>query len=257
MKELLGLPIIASTNGAEVDQLIYVMHVLMALLFFIWGAFFLYTLFRFHRSRNPKADYLGVKSHASSYLEVAVFIFEVVLLVGFSIPIWANRVSAFPSEKDATVVRIVAQQFAWNIHYAGPDGVFGKTNPAKVDEQTNPLGLDRDDPAAKDDYFSINQLHVPANKPVIVHLSSKDVIHSFGLPEMRVKHDVIPGMDIPVWFVPNREGQYEIVCSQLCGLGHYRMRGEVHVDTAEQFAKWQQEQQAAASQSGSGDSFWQ
>ena len=93
----------------------------------------------------------------------------------------------------------------------------------------NPLGLDRSDPAAKDDITTINQLTLPVDKPVLVHLSTKDVIHSFGLYEMRVKQDAVPGLDMPVWFIPNRIGDYEIACSQLCGLGHYRMRGFVNI----------------------------
>jgi cytochrome c oxidase subunit 2 len=99
----------------------------------------------------------------------------------------------------------------------------------------NPLGLDQTDPDAKDDIVTINQLNLPVNRPVLVHLASMDVIHSFGLYEMRVKQDAIPGLDIPVWFIPNRVGQYEIACSQLCGLGHYRMRGFVNIQTAEEF----------------------
>ena len=100
------------------------------------------------------------------------------------------------------------------------------------------LGLDRMDPNAKDDIATINQLNLPVDRPVLVHLMSKDVIHSFGLFEMRVKQDAIPGMTIPVWFIPNRVGQYEIACSQLCGLGHYRMRGFVVVQSAAEFKTW-------------------
>ena len=96
----------------------------------------------------------------------------------------------------------------------------------------NPLGLDRKDPNAKDDITTINQLNLPIDRPVLVHLSSKDVIHSFGLYEMRVKQDAIPGMSIPVWFIPNRIGEYEIACSQLCGLGHFRMRGFITIQSA-------------------------
>jgi cytochrome c oxidase subunit 2 len=90
---------------------------------------------------------------------------------------------------------------------------------------------------------TINQLNLPVDRPVLVRLSSKDVIHSFGLYEMRVKQDAIPGMQIPVWFVPTRPGEYEIACSQLCGLGHFRMRGFVTVQTAEDFSKWMADQE--------------
>ena len=148
------------------------------------------------------------------------------------------------------MVRVVGQQFAWNIHYPGPDGKFGKTDPKLVDAQSNPLGLDRRDPAAADDFTTVNQLHLPVGKPAIIYLSSLDVIHSFALQEMRVKQDAIPGMSTPVWFVPTvtsddmkkRKGDekwsYEISCAQLCGLGHYRMRGYVTIDTPEQFQAW-------------------
>jgi len=203
MEKYLGLPPVASAHGGEVDHLIGYMHWLMLILFLGWGAFYIFVLIRFRRSRNPKASYTGVKSHFSSYLEATVAVIEVVLLVGISIPLWSKRVNAFPAEKDALVIRVVAEQFAWNIHYPGPDGKFGKASITLVD-QNNPLGLDRNDPDAKDDITTLNQLYLPVNKPVIIHLSSKDVIHSFNLPTMRVKQDAIPGMDIPVWFTPTK-----------------------------------------------------
>jgi cytochrome c oxidase subunit 2 len=168
-----------------------------------------------------------------------------------------------PSPNEALQVEVTPEQFAWNIHYAGPDGVFGKTDIKLIDLQSNPLGLDKSDPAAKDDVTTVNQLYVPVNKPIIVRLKSKDVIHSFNVPEFRVKQDAVPGLTIPIWFVPNittaemrtrtgkPEFQYEIACAQLCGLGHYRMRGFVNVLTAEEFQKWLDEQVKAASEAAS------
>ena len=200
----------------------------MLVLFVGWGGFFVYCLIRFRRSRQPVANYTGVRSHASNYAEIAIAVIEAILLVGFSIPLWAARVDHLPSESEALVVEVTGEQFAWNIHYAGPDGKFGKSDIKLLDLQSNPLAIDRDDPAAKDDVTTLNQLYLPVNKPVIVRLRSKDVIHSFGLPEFRVKQDAIPGFTIPVWFVPNvttaemrtrtgnPEFQYEIACAQLC-----------------------------------------
>ena len=195
---------------------------------------------------------------------------EAVLLVAFSIPLWSERVDAFPAESEATVVRVVAQQFAWNVHYPGPDGAFGATRADLVDTQTNPIGLDRDDPAAADDVTSINNLYLPVDKPAIVHLSSMDVIHSFMLNEMRVKQDAIPGVSIPVHFVPtvttaemraNRaddDVHYEIACAQLCGNGHATMRGFLHVLPQDEFDAWMDEQVAAATEEVSEeDAFWQ
>jgi cytochrome c oxidase subunit II len=229
----------------------------MLILFVGWGAFFAYCLIRFRRSRHPVASYTGVTSHTSSYLEIGVAVVEGVLLFAFSIPLWAARVDDIPDPKQALLVQVTAEQFAWNVHYAGPDGVFGKTDVKLLDLQANPLGLDRNDPAAKDDVTTLNQLYLPVNRPVIVRLRSKDVIHSFGVPEFRVKQDAIPGLTIPIWFIPNvttaemrsrtgkPEFQYEIACAQLCGLGHAGMRGFVTVQTAEEFQTWMDEQVAS------------
>jgi cytochrome c oxidase subunit 2 len=253
MTDWLGLPALASAHGGQIDGLIGWIHVFMLILFVGWGSFLAYTLVRFRRSRHPKADYAGVKSHRSTYLEIGVAVVEAVLLVGFAIPMWAARVDDIPPRNEALVVQVTAEQFAWNVHYPGPDGVFGRTDIKLLDLQSNPLGLDRTDPAAKDDVTTLNQLYLPAHKPIIVRLRSKDVIHSFGVPELRVKQDAVPGLTIPIWFVPtvttaemrtrtgNPEFQYEIACAQLCGLGHYRMRGFVTIQTAEEFQKWLEE----------------
>ena len=242
MLQYLGMPVQASTHAAELDQMTALVHWLMLVLFVGWGLFFIFVLFRFRRSANPKASYTGAKGKISKGLEVAVAVVEVFLLVFYAIPAWAKRVKAFPSESEAVVVRVVSEQFAWNIHYPGPDGKFGRTDLALISPD-NPLGLDRRDPNAKDDITTINQLNLPVDRPVLIHLSSKDVIHSFAIYEMRVKQDAIPGMNIPVWFIPNRVGEYEIACSQLCGLGHFRMRGFVTIQRAADYQKWYDDQE--------------
>ena len=272
MLELLryfGLPsVAASTQGPGIDNVISLTHWLMLILFVGWGAFFIYTLIRFRASKNPVADHGGVRSHFSSYLEVAVAVIEVVLLIGFAFPTWASRVNDVPKGPDAVQIRVVAQQFTWNIHYPGPDGVFGKTLVDLVDEAENPIGLDRKDEFAKDDVFTINQLHIPVNTPINISLSSKDVIHSFGMPELRVKQDAVPGMEIPVWFEATmtteeflkttvgsaREGKgFEIACAQLCGLGHYRMKGFLTIHDDEGYAAWHEEQQEYLAEEGDDD----
>ena len=250
MEKFLGLPAAASAHAADIDRMQGWVHWFMLILFVGWGTFYIYTLIRFRRSRNPKADYHGVTSHYSSYLEIAVAVVDTVLIVGFAIPLWAQRVNAFPRENEATVVRVVAEQFAWNIHYPGADGMFGRTD-IKLMSADNPLGLDRTDPNAKDDVVPPqNILHFPVNRPVLIHLSTKDVIHSFGLPIMRVKQDAIPGYSTPVWFVPTVVGESEIACSQLCGIGHFRMRGFLTIDTESDFKKFMDEQRAEAAKTG-------
>jgi len=262
------LPPIASEHGARIDNSLVWVHWLMAVLFVGWIGFFLYCLWRFRRSRSPVASHAGTRSHASSWLEGAVAVAEGVLLIGLAIPLWADRVAEFPAEKDSVVVRLVAEQFAWNVHYPGADGVFGRTAIDKIDLQSNPLGIDRADPAAKDDVTTVNQLRLPVGKPVIVRLFARDVIHSFNVPEMRIKQDAVPGIEIPVWWVPTvttaqmreRLGKpefvYEIACAQLCGIGHARMRGFVTVDEPAAYQAWMDEQ-VAASLASEGDDIWQ
>jgi cytochrome c oxidase subunit II len=242
MEKWLGMPLQASTHAAQIDQMTVLVHWLMLVLFVGWGAFYLFVLFRFRRGANPRADYAGAKGKFAKSTEIAVAVIEVVLLVGYAIPAWAVRVKAFPSESEAVVVRVIGEQFAWNVHYPGPDGKFGRTD-LKLVTADNPLGLDRTDPSAKDDITTINQINLPVDRAVLVHLSSKDVIHSFGLIEMRVKQDAIPGMTMPVWFIPNRIGEYEVACSQLCGLGHFRMRGFMTIQSAADYQKWFDDQQ--------------
>ncbi|HVS01788.1 MAG TPA: hypothetical protein VMT16_03385 [Thermoanaerobaculia bacterium] len=267
MRQLLGLPELASAHGGEIDQMIVWVHLLMALMFVGWGVLFVYMLLRFRRKRHPVASYTGVRTRASSYTEWSVVVAEAVLLAGFSIPLWSERVDDFPPEDESVIVRVSGEQFAWNVHYAGSDGVFGRTSPALVDPASNPVGLDRSDPAAADDVTTVNQLHLPVDRPAIIHLSSKDVIHSFMLNELRVKQDAIPGLDIPLWFVPtvttaemrrrlgDEQFNYEIACAQLCGIGHYRMRGFLTVHPQQEFDAWLAAESTAATEVG-GDDFW-
>ena len=123
----------------------------------------MFVLFRFRKGANPRADYHGAKGKISKMLEIGIVVVEIVLLVFFAIPAWATRVSNFPPDSQATVVRVVGEQFAWNIQYPGPDGKFGRTDISLM-AADNPLGLDRSDPAAKDDITTINQLTLPGGQ---------------------------------------------------------------------------------------------
>ncbi|MCB9768287.1 MAG: cytochrome c oxidase subunit II [Candidatus Omnitrophica bacterium] len=270
----LGLPLNASAHGGEIDATLGWLHLLMFALFIGWSLVFLFILWRFRRSRNPQASYVGVKNHSISLsIEVVVALAEAGILILLSIPLWAERVNQMPTDENRVEVRVVAQQFAWNMHYPGPDGLFGTTSPDMI-SQTNPIGLDRDSPNAADDIVSINWLYLPKGRPAVLHLSSMDVIHSFSLPEMRVKQDCIPGMSVPIWFEPTLTTEemrdmkvamgdweedkkaflnYEIACAQLCGLGHYQMRGFMEVMEPEAFDQWVETESAKAQESGSGE----
>ena len=274
MLELLqyfGLPLNASIQGEYVDNANVLMHWLMLILFLGWGTFFIVSLIRFRASKNKTADYTGVKSHMSSLLEAAVAIIEIIALFGFSYPVWAYRVNDIPDYRDAENIRVVAQQFAWNIHYPGEDGLFGTTRSDLVDEQDNPIGLDRGSPNASDDFYTINQLHIPVQKTIRIDLTTKDVIHNFKLPQLRVSQDAIPGMSIPVHFEAtmtskefletvegtHREGMgLEISCAQLCGLGHYRMKGFLTIHDQDGYDSWLDEQAEYLLESGDDEDDW-
>jgi cytochrome c oxidase subunit 2 len=247
MLQIFNLPLVASREGHDVDKLVIYVHILMAALFVGWAAYFLYTIFRFRQKANQKADYLGVTGHASNYIEGAVALIEGVLLFAFAVPLWAHAVDKFPEEKDATVVRVIARQFNWTGRYPGADGKFGSSRIDLVTAE-NPLGLDKNDPASKDDIES-PEIAVPANKPVILHLSSLDVIHSFKVIPLRVTQDANPGMSIPIHFVPEVPNTYQIQCSQLCGNGHYNMRGIFKVLPQADYDTWVKSKSNAKPQS--------
>lgn len=236
MMKFLGLPPLATEHGQDVDRLILYVHLLMGALFIGWLSYFLYTIFRFNARSNPKANYTGVTNHASTYIEGAVAILEAVLLIGFAVPLWARVAGEVP--KDALAIRVTAEQFAWNTRYAGADGIFGKQDPKLVSAQ-NPLGLDPNDPAGKDDIVPpLNEMAMPVGRPVVCHITSKDVIHSFKINPFRITQDATPGVSIPIWFVPKVEGHYMINCAQLCGNSHAFMKGHVFVMSPAKYNEW-------------------
>lgn len=235
-----GLPIAASTYADKLDSALNILQAGMVVIFVLWGLFFAYCLIRFRRIANPSASYsVAQKGGFSSFVpDAAVLAFEVWLIFFLGLPIWSEIKEQFPAESDSLVVEMVAEQFAWGFQYAGPDGQFAKKDPKQI-SGGNTIGIDYSDPASGDDIITINELHVPLGKPTLLYMTAKDVIHSFFVPEFRVKQDVVPGMKSPLWFEPTKTGRFEIGCAQLCGLGHYRMKGEVVVYTPEEFEAWQ------------------
>ena len=248
-EKVLCLPELASSNGRAVDDLMVYVHWLMFALFIGWIIYFFYALYRFQAGRNPKADYVGVRGHASNYLELAVAAVEALLLIAVAVPLWAKNVDQFPPADKSTVIQVVAQQFAWNARYAGPDGIFGKQD-MKFVTADNVFGVDPSDPHGKDDIQVLNEIHVVVSKPVIIYLSSKDVIHSLKIIAMRVCQDAIPGLRIPVWFTPTKVGRYQINCAQLCGGGHSAMTGGfLIVESQADFDQWIKSKSGEASPS--------
>lgn len=236
------LPPQASAHAAEIDTVLALMHWLMLVLFVGWGAYFVWVLIRFREQPGAPQDGSAAVDQASVprgrpalWSEIGIVVAEGVLLVVIALPLWFRQTTPPPaSDPAAVVVRVVAEQFAWNVHYPGADGRFGETSVTLV-SPSNPVGLDRSSPNGADDLVTLNDLHLPIGRPVEIQLSSKDVIHSFGVPAMRVKQDATPGLLSPVWFTPTLAGRFDIACSQLCGLGHYRMKGIITVESESEY----------------------
>ena len=238
LQKLLPMQPLASVEGRDNDTLMYLIHGLILILFVGWALYFIFVLIKFRERKGVKAKETHVPHAISSYIEWVVVVIEFSLLFIFSIPFWAVHQAVMPTDKNALHIKVVAQQFAWNVRYA-PSGHFGRASSRFLND--NPMGLDPNDPDNKDNITTMNQIYIPINKTVLIDLTSKDVIHSFGVPAMRVKQDVIPGMTTHVWFTPNKLGQFEIACSQLCGPGHYRMRGIINVVSQADYDQWIQD----------------
>jgi cytochrome c oxidase subunit II len=252
MQKLLGLPELASRHGLEVDRLMLYIHLLMFVLFAGWLGYFLFTLYRFREARQKRADSAGFRGHASSYVEGAVALIEGVLLIFLAIPMWAKIVDKPPKEDEAVTVRVIAQQFAWNMIYPGTNGAFGRQDMAFTTPE-NRFGRDKSDPSGMDDFEVLNEMHCVVNKPALVSLTSLDVIHSFKVSPFRITQDAIPGMRIPTWFVPTKEGKFQITCAQLCGIGHAGMsQGMVIVESQEKYDQWVKDKSTSGATGASG-----
>jgi cytochrome c oxidase subunit 2 len=176
--------------------------------------------------RDSSAATRATYSHGNNRLEVVWTVVTAVVFISLAIMgqrVWASlHLHAAPA--GSYTVEVVAQQFSWNFHYHGKDNVFGRTDPTLIDDSAlNYVGLDDTDPNAKDDSV-VSTLVVPVNRPVELILKSKDVTHSFFVPQLRFKQDLVPGMAIPVHFTVNKTGKYEIACAELCGMNHYKMK---------------------------------
>ena len=242
MTTWLGMPPDWSQSGHHIDFLIGLVHWVMALLAIGWAVYFVFVLWRFRAGSGREVSYAGARGRIALGIAFAIFLAEVAVLAFVEIPLMSER-AKLPDPASATQVRVIGEQFAWNFHYAGEDGVYGATSNDLIDA-FNPIGLDFDDPDAADDLVTINVMHVPLGRPVLVDLRSKDVIHAFSIPLLRVKQDAIPGQSIQLSFEPVVGGETSIGCAQLCGLGHYGMKAVLTVETETDFAAWYEEEQA-------------
>ena len=232
------LPVPASAHASMLDAVLIDVHWHMLAVFLTWLVIFVTALVRFREGRTPEPRAAGPGLLWPALAIAAVVLGDAVLLAARALPAWHARMTPPGAEVEPPLeIHVAAEQFAWNIHYAGPDGRFGRTETMLIGP-SNPVGIDRADPAAADDVGLQNILMLPIDRPIVVQVTSRDVVHSFTLPEMRVKQDATPGFVSRTWFTPVKEGTWEIGCSQLCGLGHYRMRGEYRVVSQEAWVRW-------------------
>lgn len=200
-----------------------------------------YFVWRFRDRGTRQAQYI----EGNNTMEVLWTSLTFVIFIGLGIlgqKVWAQLHFSEPPA-NAIEIEVTAQQFQWNVRYPGPDGKFGRTEAKYVNESGEEyIGIDPHDPAGKDDIVVKNRMVVPVNQPVKVVLHSKDVTHSFFVPSMRIKQDAVPGMSIMIHFTATKLGEYEIPCAELCGLGHYKMRGLLDVVSPVEYQQWLQKQ---------------
>lgn len=211
------LPDVLSTYGPEIDHLFNVILVITGVTFVATELVLAWCLFRYG-NRNQKAKY----QHGQHTLEVVWTLVPAGILIFialYQLRAWTEIKyhSHFPNQGMTPLARVTARQFEWRVRYPGADGQFDTL----------------------DDLEVVNELHCPVDEPVVIQLRSMDVLHSFFVPVFRIKQDAVPGMNIPVWFQATKAGQYDLACAELCGWGHYQMRGQVtvHASRAE-FESW-------------------
>jgi len=220
-----NLPRPGSVLGGEIDSIYYMILVITGVIFLFVELALVFFILRYRHKEGRTASYV----HGHTKTEVVWTIIPLLLVLWIawrSTDVWLEAKASDRTHDAASAypMRVMAKQFEWNVTYPGPDG--------RLD--------------TPDDFVKRNQLHLPVHRDIRVELLSEDVIHAFFLPEFRVKQDAVPGMTIPVWFQPNITGEFPLGCAELCGLGHYRMRGTVTVHEQEAFERWTEEQTAAA-----------
>lgn len=238
INQLFGIPELASEHGELVDHMLGFVHWFMLILFVGWSIYLGWVFYRYNQKRNHRADYVGVRGHATTHIEIGVVIVEAILLLGFAFPLWAKQADEYPTSPDTVKLRAVGEKFLWNFQYAGNDSQLGAMNHKYIDPSTgNPTGKDPHDPNSKDDFVSPS-LKLPKDRPVIIDVRSKDVIHNLALVPMRSAQDATPGIHSHMWFKPVKTGTWDIICGQLCGPGHAQMKAVLEVVEQKEFDEW-------------------
>lgn len=245
-KTLLGLPA-ASDHGENIDKMLWITLIITGIVFFITQILLFWFAYRYQASEKRKAYYYP-HNNKLELLWTVIPALTLTVLVAFGLYYWFKITGEAP--KNAAEVEITGHQFGWEYRYPGKDKVLGRQHFKLVDAaKNNPLGQDWKDAANHDDLHP-TEMHLVVNKPVKLIIRSQDVIHDVGLPHFRLKMDAVPGIPTTLWFTPkytteemkritgNENFVYEIACDQMCGVGHYSMRGVIVVETQEEYNKW-------------------
>lgn len=242
---VLGTP--ASDHGERIDTMIHITLVITGIVFVITQVLLFYFSFKYQERENKKAFYFPHNNRLEVIWTVIPAI-VLTVLVGFGLYYWFQITGEAP--KNSLLVEITGKQFNWEFRYPGKDNVFGKKYYKNVDEgKENPLGQIWEDPANRDDIYTTGEMHIVVNRPVKLLINAKDVIHDVGLVHFRMKMDAVPGIPTTMWFTPKyttrqmREKfgpdfNYEISCDQICGKGHFSMRGTVIVESEAEYKVW-------------------
>ncbi|HRF17528.1 MAG TPA: cytochrome c oxidase subunit II [Chitinophagaceae bacterium] len=244
--KILGEP--ASDHGVLVDRMLYITLAITFIVFVITQIALFWFSYKYQESDKRKAFFYP-HNNKLELIWTAIPAITLTILVGFGIFYWFKITGDAP--KDAMQVEVVGKQFGWEFRYPGKDGILGKKYFKNVSpENNNPAGQLWDDPANYDDVFVEQEMHLVVNKPVKLVIGAKDVIHDVGLAHFRMKMDAVPGTPTTMWFTPkyttkqmkektgNPDFVYEISCDQMCGKGHWSMRGTIIVETQEEFDAW-------------------
>jgi len=242
----------ASQHGREIDKMLYITIAITGVVFVLTQILLFWFAYKFQYSEKRKAFYFPHDNRLELIWTVVPAI-ALTVLVGFGLMYWFRITGDAP--KEALQVEVTGKQFGWIFRYAGKDEIFGKKFYQNIDDgKSNSLGLVWDDPATHDDIVVNQEMYVVVNRPVKLIINSRDVIHDVGLVHFRMKMDAVPGTPTTMWFTPlytteemkkktnNPDFEYEISCDQICGKGHYTMKGVVKVVTAEEFILWKAKQ---------------
>ncbi|MBZ9612432.1 c-type cytochrome [Rheinheimera maricola] len=223
-----------ASNWQSIDTTIEITFWVTGFVFVAVNLFLAYAVFRYRFNKDRKADYQPENKKLETWLTLFTTI-GIVAMLAPGLYVWGQFVDV---PADATEVEAVGQQWHWSFRLPGADGKLGEVDSRLVSDQ-NPFGINSADPAGQDDILiQRNELVLPLDKPVKVLLRSKDVLHNFAVPQFRVKMDLVPGMVTYLWFTPTREGSFDIMCEELCGVAHFAMRGKVRVTAETEYQQW-------------------